>query len=78
MLPGVDHCRTGSRALAHEVDAVVTKRRARGLEVLDLLWQAVAREVDAVLGQPVSAGPEGVTVGTERALGEEVGRALER
>ena len=58
MLPGIDHRGAGSCALADEVDAVVAERHARGLEVLDLLRQAVAREVDAVVSEAVGAGTE--------------------
>ena len=61
-----------------EVDAVVAERHARGLEVVDLLRQAVAGEIDAVVGESVRAGTERVAVRAEGFLAEEVGRVLER
>ena len=76
--PGVDHRRAGAGALAEQVDAFVAERLARCFQVVDPLRKRVAREVDAVVGEPVRAGPEGVGALAERRLAEEVGRALHR
>ena len=64
--------------LTDEIDAVVAERHARGLEVLDLLRQAVTRQVDTVVGEAVGARAERVAVRTEGRLAEEVGRVLQR
>jgi hypothetical protein len=77
MLPGIDHRGAGPHALADEVDAVVAERLARGLEVLDLLRQAVTRQVDTVVSEAVGASAERVAVRTEGRLAEEIGRVLE-
>jgi hypothetical protein len=76
--PGVDQRRPRAGALAHEVDAVIAERDARRLQVVDLLREPVAGEVDALVGQSACAGPEGVVVRAEGALVEEVGRVRER
>jgi hypothetical protein len=76
--PGVDHRCAGSGALAQQVDLVVAERDARGLEIVDLLHQAVAGEIDAVVGEPVCAGPVAVAVRAEEFVAENVGRTLQR
>jgi enoyl-CoA hydratase/carnithine racemase len=76
--PGVDQRRARSGALAQEVDALVTQRDARALQVVDPLRQAVAGEIVAVLRQSIRAGPETIGERAERLLAEEIGRVLER
>jgi hypothetical protein len=66
--PGKDHRRARAGALAQEVDAVVAEGRARGFEVVDPLREPVAGEVDALVGEPIGARPEGVAVCTEGFL----------
>lgn len=63
-------------ALAHEVDAVVAEGDARRLEIVDPLRQPVAGEIDAVVREPIRAGPKGVGVRAEGLLAQKVGRVL--
>ena len=75
--PGVDHREPRARALAHEVDAAVAKRPAGGLEVVGLLGQRVAGEIDAVILEPRGAVAKRAAVGAVGLLAEKVGRALQ-
>src|SRR5206468_5050603 len=68
--PRIDHRRACPGALAQEVDALVAERLARRLQIVDLLRQAVAGQIDTVVRQSVRAGPERVAVGAKRLLAE--------
>jgi hypothetical protein len=70
--PGVDHCGARPDALAEEVDPVVTERLPDGLEVLHLLRQPVAGDIDSLALQARGARTEAVHVRVQRLLGEGV------
>src|SRR5262249_58061064 len=72
--PGVDHREACAHALTDQVDAAVAEGAAGGLEIVDLLGQRVAGEIDAVRLQPRSALAERARVRAKRLLLEEVRR----
>ena len=76
--PRVDHRETCPGALADQVDALVAEGDASGLDVVGLLRQRVAGEVNAGSLKPLSARGEGLGVRAQRRFAEEVCGVLQR
>ena len=76
--PGVDQRRARTGALAQQVDLPVPEGRPDRLEVVDLIGQPVAVQIDTAGLQPCRARPKAAGVGPDRLLAEEVLGALQR
>ena len=68
--PLVDHRESGPGALAEQVDALVAERDASGFDVVGLLRQRVAGEVNAASLKPLRARGEGLGVRGQRRFAE--------
>jgi len=76
--PLVRSSQTGPGALAEQVDALVAEGDASGFDVVGLLSQRVAGEVNAASLKPLRARGEGLGVRAQRRFAEVISGVLQR